>query len=232
MEKTLASVDGSIADLMRHALPGRDGLPLDIDAWKLIEGFSERIPSYLSQFWGFELALSHGTLSADLLLCVSKKDAFQLFIRSVIDEAFFSSKDQIGFSWLANHWQTSVKHDIANIWFEWDFDDIKTQNNRTNFFIAPNRQNNFLHTINLTHQIFTRFAEPIRIPFDYFPKFIEIYHALPTNSWISQIGMMCARNVSLFRLYIQNIPNTGLSKLLRDIKYPNIDTESVKHFLH
>ncbi|MES2797290.1 MAG: hypothetical protein V4683_15060 [Bacteroidota bacterium] len=192
--------------------------------------FSANIPRQFSSFFGYEIQLSNDENKADFLLCIHN---FKVFYEVISNEIFikkFDKETAEGLQCFAN-WMFANKgtaQTICNIWIEIDHGDLATTQPKLNFFLGPKTNTNKLEILLATEQTFKLLYNK-QVAATTLKLLLEIYSKLRNQSFISQIGMMNARNNESLRLFIQKIDREDFLPLLNRIEYKYItDNQLVK----
>jgi len=210
-------------------------LPISDLAWIDLNRLMQLVPLSLTHFWGYEIPLSREDLVADFLFCIHDRERFYAFMSESNKTDLFPGPYFNRFKSLAAKWNNlsdPISDALTNLWFEYDYQDIQLTHFNPNFFFAPNQSLNFLEIVNISYKIFGELKEETPEK-DQYALLLKCYEALPGTSWISQIGMMLARNnATTLRIFIQDIPNKGILNILENLNYAYLNDVALQQALH
>jgi hypothetical protein len=215
----------SFAELMDEYCDDLRGTLIDLDAFNAIQKQANFFPLDLSKFWCLEIPLEYEKKTADLLFCIS--DAYQCshyfleqrhnFSSESPDDVFLPGIENFSRAWYDS--KTFAFKNLVNIWFEYDFDNIRKSYLKPNFFYAPLEGMHPLAIVSSTETIIKTISGK-QVDKGTLVHLLNCLHKLPAGAWISQIGRMFARNEDSVRVFIQQIPCNGIRTYLDNIRYP------------
>lgn len=177
--------------------------------------FFDVFAASVTSFYGFEISLAKDEDLPDVLFCVHKPEELTGFIdvhRQLLatDLNFLNRLEKFIYDW-----QHNKRHQVSNVWFEYDSEEIVNQNYVPNFFIGPSQGLHPMETFVLIDELFaTSFIDK-----NAYPNLLNCYRNLPDKAWVSQIGRMVARNESNYRVFIQDMPMGSIPDFLEAIGY-------------
>jgi hypothetical protein len=207
-----------------------------IESFRKITKFTKRFPENLSPFFGYEIQLGNNIYQADFLFCVSNPSEFRNYVSSEmmnLTENGLDTETIEGLNNFAEYWLSQTENrnnQINNIWFEFDYNEIKKSQPKSCFFFGPKLNINKLEVLLLAQivfrKIFNKHVKAITLS-----TLLEIYHALETDCYISQIGMMNSRNDENLRLFVQGKSKNWILPFLQKMNYPRINNfEFLEHY--
>ncbi|MEP7318556.1 MAG: hypothetical protein ABI921_07435 [Panacibacter sp.] len=198
---------------------------IEAESFELIKRHADFFPVSLSRFWGFEIPLNGLENSADFLFCISEPlQCFDYFFNTwqanfsheLPGELFLPGIRDFSVAWCEA--KTLPFKCVVNIWFEYDFQNIQEGILKPNFFYAPAKGTHPFAVVSASETIFKTISGSLVSKLAY-AHLLHCLHQLPVNGWVSQIGMMFARNEHTLRLFIQQIPRNGIKPYLEKIHY-------------
>lgn len=198
----------------------------------IIAGFAQRFPENLSSCFGYEIQLGNNKDQADFLICISNPASFRDFVDAEVsldsengfDTEINSGLDKFSLFWL--HEGGNPNNPINNIWFEFDYEEIEKEHPKTCFFFGPKINLNYLEVLLLTEKVFDKIFNK-KVEKQTLKILLEIYSALDKHSFISQIGMMNARNDEHLRLFVQGKSKNWTIPFLKKINYAHFNNASL-----
>jgi hypothetical protein len=203
-------------------------------AFAVLKECASLFPLSLTPFFCFEIALHEEENTADFLFCISDptvlSEAFRcnMFLKRLVNRNPFYKRLHD----LSEMWQGGkpALTSIQNIWFEFDYVDMKQGFLNPSFFYAPAKLMNSLRTVHVTDLVFETIAGQ-HLSKETAKTLLHILIALPRPSWVSQIGKMLSRQTTSVRLFIQDVAKDGVGALLKVAGYKYVDDERFESLL-
>ncbi|MEY3401746.1 MAG: hypothetical protein RLZZ86_1361 [Cyanobacteriota bacterium] len=177
------------------------------------------VPLEISDYFGFEYKLDKDEVP-DLLICIHKPESLKKLVQIQKEQVKNNLKSINSLSSLENLviiWESKFREQIKNIWLEFDSKDLLQQQVDYSFFYAPNLTANILETALVNDDIYQCIMGE-ELNKEITRNLVHCYKSLPSDAYISQIGMMKARSIGGLRLFIQNI--ASIPEYLESLSYP------------
>ena len=222
--------------LMEHYIPSLQKL-VPLHAFRDIIRLTQHFPCEFSSFVGYEIQLSKNEPAPDFLFCVHDYEIFKKVIckedNNLLDDLFDSPiiNRLKQFALLWEDETSGLKEKINNIWFEFDHADLLRHHPKPNFFFGPKLNSNMLEVVLTTQQVFRVLYDKEVSPAT-LRLFLESFRHLNGKGFISQIGMMNARNDEHLRLFIQQIPYDDILPFLKRIGFRHSENNTLSWLLN
>lgn len=181
-----------------------------------IHNFLSKVNIDMTDLWGYEIHLGKNQHECDFQFCINKYQATKL--HECLATGAFHPFNWRKLGMLIYVWQQATDfpfNSIENIWIEMDKAEMIKQVPQPNFFFAPAKTMLKHQVPILVENVFS--SMQVDIHPGTISMFAKCNELLPSNAWISQIGMMLARNDYNLRLFVQDIDQqdvvTYLNKL-------------------
>jgi hypothetical protein len=221
-KNSFVGVDSLSSVLQEFYIPELEPV-ISVESFNYILNFTKHFPKWLTQFFGYEINLNSNNRESDFLICINEPERFNKFIRnnSPLHQKVFDPATTKRFANFSDYWsndKTGAGKKINNIWFEFDYSEIKEKLPRLSFFFGPRLDVNRLEMLLITERvfsdIFTKKVNPGTLK-----MLLRTYEILGNECFISQIGMMNARYENSLRLFIQGTHKNWIIPLLQKMNY-------------
>ncbi len=177
------------------------------------------VPLEISDYFGYEYKLDKDEVP-DLLICFHQYESLKKFIEIQFEHKLNADKCIHSINELvkvAQIWENKFTTQIHNIWLEFDSKDIFQEKVKYSFFYAPNLSANILENALVNAELY-QCVMGVSLNKEVSKNLVHCYKLLIHGSYISQIGMMKARDLQGLRLFIQHV--TNIPEYLESIDYP------------
>lgn len=198
--------------------------------WQQMAAVAQQLPSAITPFWGFECPLGTEAAEADLLICTTATDGGRQLLSGQGGVRWLDALRQYPI-WqqirrFSQEWntETSVLYDqIHNIWLEFDVRTVSNPIASPSCFFAPQPiyatpQNAHPHSWITQNALPLLLDREVSAPIQH--QVWRCIHALPSEAYMFQIGVMLSRQMDAVRLCIRNISPPQIVDYLSQLSWP------------
>ena len=202
-----------------------------------IRALTKLFPQDLSPLWGYEIPLFNQRILPDFLFCVdSPWKLYEAFMDLpdgaknplMLHSEIFRRYNDVAALWLKQRAdQLSL---INNVWFEFDYANVRMGQFWPNFFFAPEPQEAEA-LVDLCYTVMEKMS-PTGLTEQTYQLLKHICLCLPRKAKITQVGQMLARQDNHLRLFIQSIPQEEMFDFLAVVGYPHTQEAKLQQIFY